>query len=395
VGGRSAKAHSGQPFVGERLRPRLLGIPEGGLRDTPVALRGSSRRLGHGCGYPGLNRVQNHERAEAPLVAERLVALLLCTMALLPRKMGSQTRARRTAGSGFDASQLTLNVGLEPIGMTEQRPVKIAGHYRRLASASVSDRRDVAEVADRTWSLFQGSNPNNDSNGALVRIRAEVVKEDDDPRSAARRLRSHLGYNPQDPIPNVVRVAERLGILVGYLPQRGTISAYSCWLDDTPIILIRTMTSGRRRVRFDTSHEIAHLLLHQGMAATRTMEVEANSFAGSLLLPEGSAIATLGPPLDWGRVFDLSDLYGVSVAAMLFRLHELRVIGPVVYRAAMAHIARKGWRRSDPRDIEPTERGEQLPQAAERYLTNSAAVTDPLARCAREVLDLSRSTTSS
>ena len=65
-----------------------------------------------------------------------------------------------------------------------------------------------------------------------------------------------------------------------------SVDAFSLYRDGRPFIFLNTAMSGERQ-RFDTAHELGHLVLHADadVAHGRDKEQEANRFAASLLMP--------------------------------------------------------------------------------------------------------------
>ena len=107
----------------------------------------------------------------------------------------------------------------------------------------------------------------------------------------------------QYPIP-VERVAEHLGAALRFEPFDGDISGM-LFRDDQRVIIGVNSLDGVTRQRFTISHEIGHLMLHNGRpmfvekhvqvnlrdsvssTATNREEIEANRFAAELLMPAG------------------------------------------------------------------------------------------------------------
>lgn len=97
------------------------------------------------------------------------------------------------------------------------------------------------------------------------------------------------------------------------------------------------------RQRFTIAHEIGHVVLHEGedlfvdrvfrrdgrsSAAVDPVEIEANKFAASLLMPEEFLLADVSGlklPLTCEAVEELSRRYQVSQQAMTFRLDNIGV----------------------------------------------------------------------
>ena len=95
------------------------------------------------------------------------------------------------------------------------------------------------------------------------------------------------------------------------------------------------------RQRFTIAHEIGHAVLHSenykkngileqidmfrtGKEAGNELELEANEFAATLLMPENLVRKYWS---SWGSVEMLADIFKVSLSAMSYRLYKLKLKG--------------------------------------------------------------------
>lgn len=162
-------------------------------------------------------------------------------------------------------------------------------------------------------------------------------------KQAARQLLSKFSVKSV-PVP-VERIVKALGIRVEYAPLDGELSGLAYVREGLPIVGINTLHSPNRQ-RFTLAHELAHVQLHGpelenavhvdrgslrrdaiSAAGTDPIEIEANTFAAELLMPQDLLLAILD-----GRSIDLEDdeavaglakRFRVSEAAMRFRLDSL------------------------------------------------------------------------
>lgn len=150
----------------------------------------------------------------------------------------------------------------------------------------------------------------------------------------------------QYPVP-VETIAERLGATLRFEPFEGDISGM-LFRDEKRTIIGVNALDGVARQRFTISHEIGHLLLHEGRpmfvekqihvnlrsavssTATNTEEIEANRFAAELLMPSGmvrrEASRRLAKNHSVSRdslVDEMADAFKVSRQAMEIRLTNL------------------------------------------------------------------------
>jgi Zn-dependent peptidase ImmA (M78 family) len=176
------------------------------------------------------------------------------------------------------------------------------------------------------------------------------------PERTAAELRHRLQLGHEVAVDSVMAAVESLGCLLAPMPQgTGTITSFSTWIHDTPIMLLRASGANRRRVRFDAAHELGHLMMHRDRENSAGLEAEANQFAGSLLLPAGAFDGIAFKPFTWGAVQTVTDRCNVTMVATLRQALELQIISPVVYTAAAADASRRGWYKRDPYDVRTPE----------------------------------------
>lgn len=177
-----------------------------------------------------------------------------------------------------------------------------------------------------------------------------------DPHTAALLLRQHWGLGDK-PIANVVHLLELKGVRVFSLAENTKeVDAFSLWRDDVPYVFLNRFKSAERS-RFDAAHELAHLCIHKhGGANTErlddSLEKEANAFAGAFLMPETDIRSIINRPLY--SVDDISEYkkrWRVSVAALNYRLRELKMITENKSISNYVEMSRRGWLKNEPNPI--------------------------------------------
>lgn len=166
------------------------------------------------------------------------------------------------------------------------------------------------------------------------------------PEAAAAALRDAWGLQ-QRPIKNMIHLLEFKGVRVFSLVQDAReLDAFSLWQEDTPFVFLNTKKSGERG-RFDAAHELGHLVLHRDRApAGRDLEKEADRFASAFLMPRESVIQNAPRLPNRQNLTVLKRLWGVSVMALLVRLHGLQQVTDWQYRRLCIDL-------SDCRTVEP------------------------------------------
>lgn len=168
------------------------------------------------------------------------------------------------------------------------------------------------------------------------------------PEFAARRLRSSWGIGEQ-PITNMIDLLEAKGVRVFSLSENTlAVDAFSCWRNDIPYIFLNTRKSAEHS-RFDAAHELGHLCLHKhGGARQASVETEANAFASEFLMPEADMRARIRHVHALSQLRIAKARWGVSLAAMTYRLSKLGVLTEWQSRMFFIEINRFGFRTDEP-----------------------------------------------
>ncbi len=172
----------------------------------------------------------------------------------------------------------------------------------------------------------------------------------------AAKLLKHLGFGTV-PVP-IDRVAKKLGAQLRYSPLDEELSGMVFIRDGVPIIGVNSLHHPNRQ-RFTIAHEVAHLQLHaeevakavhvdkgfpetalrrSSISATglERIEIEANAFAASLLMPLHALEEALSKhPVDIGDetgLMRLAKLFRVSPATLQYRLRSLDPQAPSTKR---------------------------------------------------------------
>lgn len=177
-----------------------------------------------------------------------------------------------------------------------------------------------------------------------------------DPANAARSLRQYWGLGEQ-PVTNMVKLLEAKGARVFSLAENTrNLNAFSCWRNDTPFIFLNTLKSSENS-RFDAAHELGHLVIHKhgGPHQGRNAEDEANAFASSFLMPRADVLSRSPRHVSLNDIISLKSRWGVSVAALAYRLHKLGLVTDWQYRSLCIEVNRRGYRMNEPNGIQREE----------------------------------------
>jgi Zn-dependent peptidase ImmA (M78 family)/DNA-binding XRE family transcriptional regulator len=171
-----------------------------------------------------------------------------------------------------------------------------------------------------------------------------------DPEAAAQSLRQYWGLGEQ-PIKNIVHLLESKGIRVFSLSMDAReVDAFSAWHESRPFVFLNTKKSAERS-RFDAAHELAHLVLHRhGVPQGQEAEREANNFASAFLMPRRSILAHAPKLPTIQNLIQSKKFWGVSVAALAYRLSRLKVVSEWHHRSLCIEIAKNGYRENEPQE---------------------------------------------
>jgi len=221
-------------------------------------------------------------------------------------------------------------------------------HFRSLRSTSQSMRRQSARKGDLCIDFVELL----ESKGLLfpkeeVTDFSGVADTDEDIEQAAMNLRRHWNMK-LGPIPNIVKLVESKGIVVLPIEEVcSKVDAYSTWRGRRPCMLL-SMAKTASRVRFDVSHELGHIVLHEETAAGEAKtERQADRFAGAFLAPRDSFIEECPRRWNYHAFHQLKFRWKMSIQALLYRAKDLGCISQSTYQRAMIQLTRNKMRRDE------------------------------------------------
>ena len=174
-----------------------------------------------------------------------------------------------------------------------------------------------------------------------------------DPEMAAETVRSEWGLGERS-IKSMIQTLEAHGVRVFSLPEEcASIDAFSFWRDDRPYVFLNTRKSPEHS-RMDGAHELGHLVLHwKGGAHGRDTEREAAQFGSAFLMPCGSVLASAPVAGTLPQLIKAKRKWSVSLAALTYRMHELKMLTDWQYRTLFVQMSRRGYRTNEPDGIKP------------------------------------------
>ena len=226
--------------------------------------------------------------------------------------------------------------------------------YRKRATSRRSDDRRVRAHCRQGIELIVEL----ERQAELPPVALKPVHDDVDEDSIEKHavvVRQQLGIGPLDPVPNLMRAIERCGIVVfGASVDLDKHDAASVWSNfplGRPIVCYARGRPGDRQ-RLSIAHELGHLVLHQ-LRTTEPdrAETEAFRFAAALLIPRDAAVEAIEPPVTLRSLAWAKSRWGISIAALIRRAHDLRIIDHYRYQSLMKQLSARGWRKNEPVDV--------------------------------------------
>lgn len=174
------------------------------------------------------------------------------------------------------------------------------------------------------------------------------IDEYDSPDEIARITRA-MWRLPTGPVQNLMLAVESAGGVV-VVCSFGTrkLDALSHWMHgQCPVFFVNKDAPGDR-LRFSLAHEIGHVLMHA--VASEDPEREADRFAAEFLMPAKEIRGDL-QPLTMTKLSSLKYYWKVSMAALIVRTRDLKLITERQYRRFWMQMGQLGYRTREPNPI--------------------------------------------
>ncbi|MGP6151635.1 spr1629 family repressor/antitoxin [Priestia flexa] len=202
----------------------------------------------------------------------------------------------------------------------------------------------------------------------IIKLRDEVIEylnNSNDSRltqinKVAELARKRLDFR-KDTNDDLMFLIEKSGVFVFEKAIGEEIDAYSLWTQyERPYIILGNMKRSAVRRNFDIAHELGHLLLHYRLEFTsldrkehKIIENEANTFAGTFLLPEDEFVSDMKNILhvtNPDAYIDLKKKWNTSLQVLGYRAANLGIIDSKSHRNFYAALHRKGYLKTEPLD---------------------------------------------
>lgn len=212
--------------------------------------------------------------------------------------------------------------------------------FRSLRSTTARQRAKATSYTEQVWELVNAI----ERHVRLPRVNLPNFDElpasrPNDPVSMARVIRQFwkLGSSP---VAHLVRLLESHGIVTVLVPfveqEVARIDAFSTLAFDRPMVVLSVdKKDDVFRHRFTAAHELGHILMHgEYSAGDPALERSADRFAAEFLMPTNVVRDELPSRFDIRKLARLSERWGVSVQALVYRSKELGIISDSAARRA-------------------------------------------------------------
>jgi Zn-dependent peptidase ImmA (M78 family) len=228
--------------------------------------------------------------------------------------------------------------------------------FRKTSKALARDENRVVRLYTEAARLFRDVS---ESSGYRSANLPDPVDYDRDPEQLAAEVRERAGLSPRDPVRNVIRLCERLGVgVVDNLdPEAGDESQHSgasrpSPLTDRPLIALAARLEPALK-RFTVAHELYHVVadkdLEKPISSRRDpRERSADHFAGALLMSPEAAEERLSDTMTLQGYLRVKADYGLSVGALIHRAQDLEIISNDRARSLYIQWSSNGWRTNEP-----------------------------------------------
>jgi Zn-dependent peptidase ImmA (M78 family)/transcriptional regulator with XRE-family HTH domain len=300
------------------------------------------------------------ERVRLAREASRMTQQELASLARISQTTVCDIEAGRVIEPARDVIAAIGKATLYPITFFYLGPLPDMpeGYYRRRKRGTSKVGKQVRAQVRQVVELVQRAEPRLRLPPVQIEpIRSKNLSDLDDVENAADDVRLMLGLGSRDPIPNLTRAVERAGIVVVRLPTAmEDHDGFSIWpdfaLEGRPVIALTIGHTGDRD-RFTIAHELGHIYLHtlRGPIEAAKAELEANRFAGALLLPKTAAKEAMRPPVTLRILMAVKATFGLSMAMAARRALDLKLITHDNYVSLQKQLSKRGWRQEEPVEV--------------------------------------------
>ena len=223
--------------------------------------------------------------------------------------------------------------------------------YRALKKVGVKDKRQFEADAQRWLEGYRSLEieVGNPLKNTLSYFR---VRGNESANLVAKRLRSELRFE-EHPVPSVIEVLHFFGVRVISLSTSAAIDGLAAKVKEESVVVLNSRLSNDR-VRLNAAHELGHHL-YDASRCEQTLsdaqrETVAFEFASHFLMPATKLEAAFDG-YSMLRLIEYKKMYGISLAAMIYRARNQGLLSVRMYRMLWREFAKRGWRKTEPGEV--------------------------------------------
>ena len=222
-------------------------------------------------------------------------------------------------------------------------------------------------------------------------VQSMSIKNFEDAETAAEKLRSRWGLG-HDKISNVTETLENHFVHVIDISTSHKVDGVAAVAKTgenrvrAAAVANKTGVPGERQ-RLNLAHELGHLVLD--IPNNVDEEKSAFRFGAAFLAPAqiiltevGSHRTTIQPE----ELFMLKNRFGLSIAALVYRLRDLEIISDSYYRNWCVNINKLGWKQREPNEMKQEE-SNWVRRAVLRSLSEGLMTSQEAARFLGETIE--------
>jgi Zn-dependent peptidase ImmA (M78 family) len=225
--------------------------------------------------------------------------------------------------------------------------------YRALKSVTVRDKTLYSNEATKWLNLYHYLE------SLLKQPLKPTIKIPQEDRSISGKELAHKVRDACDldshPLPSAIRLLEKFGVRVIQLSTDARIDAFAARFGGARVIVLNAALSADR-MRLTSLHELAHHLYEDCLTGTRLsdneIEKRAFEFASHVLIPS-DILEVAFSYKSMVRLVEYKELYGISLAAMIYRGRKERLITQRTYQKIWKQFSRLGFRQDEPGSVTP------------------------------------------
>jgi len=223
--------------------------------------------------------------------------------------------------------------------------------YRALKKVGVKDKRQFEADAQQWLEGYRRLEAavGDPLRNTLVDFR---VRESENGEFLAKRLREELSVEDR-PVPSVIEVLHRFGVRVLSLRSTVAIDGLAATFEDERVVVLNSGLSNDR-IRLNAAHELGHHLYRDLRCGRSLSDAErenaAFEFASHFLMP-GTKLEAAFDGYSMLRLIQYKKLYGISLAAMIYRARQQKLLTEKLYKTLWREFSKRGWRKAEPGEV--------------------------------------------